>query len=223
MNIFITLITVLLAHVSDFGAPSNGTHYVPIPLDYEERGVYSSSNFVKRGGWNLVSPASKPFVQFIAPSRQKMLGARTDEWFDDAYLKLTPDVSGKADVGVIQPLGDQYPVSARAGDVFRVGLNLRCEKDPCANVIVQLRDIATGKILVQSSEIITKEPRRHFVDLAIPAPHDSESPIALALIAVSKSQESGGKEATEAVHVDQISVAKAVPDSKEFVADENYS
>ena len=218
MNIFITLIAVILFHVSDTDAVKDAPQYVPVPLDYEERGIYSSSNFVKRGGWDVVSPESKPFVEFVTPSRTNMLGPRTNEWFDSAYLRLTPDVSGKVRPGVVQPLGDELPFTARAGDVFRVGLNLRCEKPDCANVVVQLRDVASGQSLVESAEIVVKETRRHFVDLVIPATHDSDSPISLAVLAVSGSHTSGDNDPAGAVDVDQISVAKVLPDEKGFVS-----
>ena len=221
MNLFLTLTTIFLVHASHSSISKDAIQYVPVPLDYEDRGVFASSHFTKRGGWTSLAPESNTLVQFITPKRRDMLGPRTNEWFDTAYLRLIADQSGKSVVGVVQPLGDRYPVTAGAGDTFRVGLNLRSENTECANVVVQLRDVSTGHVFAVSQEIEVNKPQRHFVDLVLPTPHNPEAQLAIACIAVPGSHDSEGTAVTGpvdfgAVHVDQISVAKAVADEPGF-------
>ena len=95
----------------------------PIPLDKESQGRNGSGEFVQSHSWTVINPDVLNGVVFSQPNRNQGLGAKTDEWFDNAYLQLSPAAEGT--VGVSQPLLDPLPVLAQPGDRYRVGVNLR--------------------------------------------------------------------------------------------------
>ena len=180
----------------------------PIPLDKDSQGRNGSGEFVRSHSWTVINPGVLNGVFFSQPSRNQGLGAKTDEWFDNAYLKLSP--AAEDTVGVSQPLLDPLPVLAQPGDRYRVGINLRRGKDAPGRCVVELRD-DNGKTVVASTPMLPWEERRHFVDLEIPSSQTSPAPLHLALLGVPR-----GNSETGSFELDQVSIARIVPDTSEF-------
>ena len=180
----------------------------PIPLAKDSQRRHGSGEFVRSHSWTVINPDVLNGVLFSQPSRKQGLGAKTDEWFDNAYLKLSPAAEGT--VGVSQPLLDPLPILAQPGDRYRVGVNLRRQKDASGRCVVELRD-DNGKTVVASTPITPGEARRHFVDLEIPSSSTSPAPLYLALLGVP-----GENSETDSFELDQVSIARIVPDSAEF-------
>lgn len=192
-------------------AQENATALTPIPLAGDNRGRNGSGDFVKSASWTVISPQVLNGAVFIQPSRNQGLGKRTDEYFDKAFLRLSP--SAEATVGVSQPLNDAFPygspILAQAGDRYRIGVNMRGQ-DGSGQVVVELRD-EDGETVVASSPVTPKEIRRYFFDLEIPEDASQNAPLHLALLGVQ-----GENSETGSFDLDQVSVAKIIPDQDEF-------
>lgn len=167
-----------------------------------------------RRAWTVVpESAAGKSVQFIQPARNQGMGKRGSEWFDAAWLSLTP--SGPP-AGVRMPLVDGEPVTANAGDRYRVGINLRASELGKTAVVVELQT-ADGRALAASAPLSpsvagAEGAHRHVVDLEIPADESYRGPMQLAFMGVDLDPSWG----FGTIDLDQASIARIKTDSEAF-------
>ncbi|MCH2161267.1 MAG: DUF1080 domain-containing protein [Phycisphaerales bacterium] len=184
---------------------------VPIPLSAGVGQPDSAGEFMFSRAWTVV-PTEKT-VHFVQPDRNQGLGKRQSEWFDAAWLSLTP--SG-VNSGVRMPLKDGEPILARGGDQYRVGINLRAPEVGKTAVVVELQT-ADGRTLATSARLSPtvagpEGEHRHFVDLEIPEQESYEGPMHLAFMGVDLDESWG----FGTIELDQASIARIEADSADF-------
>lgn len=190
----------------------------PIPLNGGKLRNWNRDGgaFLGKGPWEVLpgKDANGREVIFIQPSRKDGLGKRANEWFDAAFLRLKASEDTRR--GVRQPLIDVEPIVARAGDRFRVGMNLRTDSPGLVGVIAELQD-AEGRPLVAGrpmSPVVAgaEGAHRHFIDLEVPGGVAEKGPLHLAFLAVPIGD--GGEDAV--IELDQASIARIGSDGDEF-------